>query len=354
MIALAVVLSLAVASADSPSNQDRSAATPARLELDASTFDWGERVQGERIEHAFTITNRGERPLRIQKIRGAVGAQATRFPRLLRPGESGKIEVLVRSELLPLRDDRTAKRILRIFCNDPNANSTPIELSGRLVTALELPSPAVALRLNHGRPTPGKLRVRAARSDDRALATLLDVVPENPATTQVDDVRALGGDEWEIAFTALPSRQAGRRVVRMLAHLTLRDGNAATVPIPIEVEQEAPFLVHPTDRVHFGAKQTGSLRLPNATPLVQSIDLIARPGEEFHITKVERTNLPPHAFAVELRMLEFRKAYRITVRLRKALNTRSIRGSVLLHTDQPWAAQVRVAVGATFVVPTGK
>ena len=66
----------------------------AKMEFDAKDWNFGEIMQGESVEHAFTFTNTGSEPLIISNAKGSCGCTVPVWPREpVAPGESGVIEV---------------------------------------------------------------------------------------------------------------------------------------------------------------------------------------------------------------------------------------------------------------------
>ena len=76
----------------------------AKMEFDAKDWNFGEIMQGESVEHAFTFTNTGSEPLIISNAKGSCGCTVPVWPREpVAPGESGVIDVKFNSKSNDIR-----------------------------------------------------------------------------------------------------------------------------------------------------------------------------------------------------------------------------------------------------------
>lgn len=64
------------------------------IEFDETTFQWGELIEGEKIQNVFTFTNTGNEPLIISNAKGSCGCTVPRWPREpIMPGETADLLV---------------------------------------------------------------------------------------------------------------------------------------------------------------------------------------------------------------------------------------------------------------------
>ena len=64
------------------------------LEFTESTFDFGEVMEGDKVNHKYTFTNTGSEPLIISNAKGSCGCTVPNWPRNpIAPGETGEIDV---------------------------------------------------------------------------------------------------------------------------------------------------------------------------------------------------------------------------------------------------------------------
>lgn len=81
-------------SADGRTNEDLP-----ELKFDEETFDFGPITQGEKVSHAFTFKNTGNKNLIISGASGSCGCTVPEWPKEpIKPGEGGKINVVFNSE----------------------------------------------------------------------------------------------------------------------------------------------------------------------------------------------------------------------------------------------------------------
>ena len=66
----------------------------AKMEFEATEWNFGEITQGESVEYAFEFTNTGSEPLIITNAKGSCGCTVPSWPREpIAPGESGELKV---------------------------------------------------------------------------------------------------------------------------------------------------------------------------------------------------------------------------------------------------------------------
>jgi len=71
----------------------------AKMEFEATEWNFGEIIQGESVEYAFEFTNTGSEPLIITNAKGSCGCTVPVWPREpVAPGESGVVDVKFNSK----------------------------------------------------------------------------------------------------------------------------------------------------------------------------------------------------------------------------------------------------------------
>ncbi len=71
----------------------------AKMELEKTSFDFGEIKEGEKVEHIFKFKNTGKSPLIISSAQGSCGCTVPEWPRSpIAPNETGEIKVKFNSE----------------------------------------------------------------------------------------------------------------------------------------------------------------------------------------------------------------------------------------------------------------
>ena len=66
----------------------------ASITFEESTFDFGEAIEGQVVEHVFKFTNTGSNDLIIFDAKGSCGCTVPEYPKTpIKPGESSEIRV---------------------------------------------------------------------------------------------------------------------------------------------------------------------------------------------------------------------------------------------------------------------
>jgi len=64
------------------------------IDFGESTYDFGEVMEGEKVNHKYTFTNTGSEPLIISNAKGSCGCTVPNWPRTpIAPGETADIDV---------------------------------------------------------------------------------------------------------------------------------------------------------------------------------------------------------------------------------------------------------------------
>lgn len=119
-----------------------------RIEVEGTTFDFGEMYQMEEVTHEFTFTNRGKGTLTIRNITATCGCTAaTPSKREFAPGEHGTIKVTFHSKRFR---DRVTKHVY-VDTNDPVTPRTVLTVTGVIKVEVEVkPSSIYIGRLEVG------------------------------------------------------------------------------------------------------------------------------------------------------------------------------------------------------------
>jgi hypothetical protein len=63
------------------------------------TFDFGNIMDGDKVEHVFSFQNTGKEPLIISNAKGSCGCTVPQWPKdPIKPGDSGEIKVVYNSK----------------------------------------------------------------------------------------------------------------------------------------------------------------------------------------------------------------------------------------------------------------
>lgn len=101
-------------------------ASPTAL-VEKTTFDFGEVVQGEKVEHKFVVKNTGKGPLELQRVEPACGCTAA-VPedRVVKPGASSSVSTVF--DTAGFSGDKV--KTVRLYTNDPKSPSIVLTLKG--------------------------------------------------------------------------------------------------------------------------------------------------------------------------------------------------------------------------------
>lgn len=111
---------------------DAGAPKTPQLEVAETSYDFGTVNQGQRVEHGFTLRNRGKAPLRIKGVDPRGLFLEAKADEEIPPGGSGK--VVLSLETFKYAEQIQAKAV--IYTNDPNLNSFELALTGRVIAPI--------------------------------------------------------------------------------------------------------------------------------------------------------------------------------------------------------------------------
>ena len=76
-------------------NSGSNALSESLVKFDEESYDFGEISQGEKVEHRFTFTNKGDADLIISSATGSCGCTVPSYPKEpVKPGETSEILVV--------------------------------------------------------------------------------------------------------------------------------------------------------------------------------------------------------------------------------------------------------------------
>lgn len=107
-----------------------------------SKFDFGEIMEGEKVEHEFTFTNTGDEPLILTNAKSTCGCTVPDWPREpIAPGDSGVIMVRYDSRGKGAVDGRKESKKVTITANT-NPTNTFIDVTGMVYKDAAAAQPA--------------------------------------------------------------------------------------------------------------------------------------------------------------------------------------------------------------------
>ena len=100
------------------------------ITVEKPLHDFGTVTQGEKVDHLFTVKNKGDQPLTINQIRSSCGCTAaTISAKTIPPGSSGEVRVTFDSSNFT---DQVTKTI-QLDSNDPRNPSAVLTMQGKIL-----------------------------------------------------------------------------------------------------------------------------------------------------------------------------------------------------------------------------
>ncbi len=120
-LSLCLVSFVTIMTAQTPEATPTPTVPTTSIEFTDTEFNWGELIEGEKIQNVFTLTNTGNEPLVIKNAKGSCGCTVPRWPREpLMPGESAEILVQFDSKGKgKIGGSKQAKRVTITANTDP-------------------------------------------------------------------------------------------------------------------------------------------------------------------------------------------------------------------------------------------
>jgi len=99
------------------------------ISVEKPVHDFGTVTQGEKVDHLFSVKNRGDEPLTINQIRSSCGCTAaTLSATTISPGKSGDVKVTFDSTNFAGQVTKT----VQLDSNDPRNPSTMLTMQGKV------------------------------------------------------------------------------------------------------------------------------------------------------------------------------------------------------------------------------
>jgi rhodanese-related sulfurtransferase len=107
------------------------AAAP-EISVDSAIYDFGNVVEGIAVSHTFILSNVGDEPLLIERVRASCGCTTTTFPKdNLAPGEATELEVIVDTAGF----GGSISKSIYIESNDPTSPKQTLKIMGTVTRA---------------------------------------------------------------------------------------------------------------------------------------------------------------------------------------------------------------------------
>jgi len=105
------------------------------IAVDRPTFDFGSIREGKKVDHLFTIRNKGDAPLTIESVKASCGCTAvSSTSSVIPPGKKGEIKASFNSANF----SGTIHKTIAVHSNDPKIPSYTLTITGNVVSEVQL------------------------------------------------------------------------------------------------------------------------------------------------------------------------------------------------------------------------
>lgn len=159
-------------------------ADPPQASFSHESYDAGERLPGDKVDHSFQVTNTGESPLIVSRIKASCGcAKASISCSRLEAGQTAEIHVELNVQ--PGAYVTAAKTY--VWTNDPQSPLMELSLVARNSPHFELSPPTIDFgNIPHDRSSPSELRFRVLAQNPETLeVAVADFVSPTPVSAKL-------------------------------------------------------------------------------------------------------------------------------------------------------------------------
>jgi hypothetical protein len=294
-----------------------------KIVIEPMEYDFGDTTQGAVVKHTFVVKNLGDAPLEIT-ARPSCGCVTPYYDKVIEPGKEGKIEAELRTAGFRGAQIKT----IQITSNDPDNPSLTLRLTTTIRVAIEVkPSEQIPIALKSDAPTVQEAEIVSNTDEPLEVQEVRVNVPFARAETQkIDDKRT------KVIITVSPDAPPGRNAILV----TARTNSSAMPQVNIALNYEKGIIVTPTT-VFFGA-------INSATPLpVERVVTLSRSDKGF---QVKRFEVDDPNIEVRHESTADGKQHRFILRYKGGWQTGTVRKNLLIETDDPQQAQLRVSLMA--------
>ena len=312
--------------------------SPPSLKVDTAEYDWGVALQGETVEHTFTLTNVGGAPLIIERIKPSCGCTTVNLPeKPILPGQSDTFTLSIDTKSLPAKTKKSAS----IYSNDASSPAK-VYMSGQVEPLFEVEPKLPKLVMVRG-VEPEPLEITLTRSGTSTPLKVTGVTAKTALlAAKHDEVEP--GQLYTIGVTAKVDEAARKYYYEQLEVTVEAKERTLTIPVRVSVTVKDRVDVEPRNSVYFNRTETKQLDTPGAAPLTKTLDIKSLGGEDhnFKITDIETQG---QNFDTKLETVTEGKHYRLLISLAQIpaeATRRTINEKIFVKTDDPTVPQISV------------
>lgn len=319
-----------------------SAAPLPHAEILLDSFDFGSVKQGQRVTHAFTVSNGGDAALRFSGAELSLPGMQVRFaPAEIAPGAQGTVTLECNTEHLA----GTVEGVARIRWNDPARPQALLTLKGAVVPHVSIePLPAVFISSYANERAE---RVLTIRNNDAQPLAVTSAQSGPHATASIATVEA--GKVYSV--TVRPAAGAAAGHYEETLALSTDAAAVGTITLPLHIWIKPDLYANP-ETVDFGTVALPASASAADQAPVQSVVLRRRSGA-FEIKSI-RSDIP------QVQVTSSPKgpsgSFTLAMRLRADTSARSstIDGQVHVATSDPAYPEIVIPVTASIVAPAAR
>ncbi|MDD3118743.1 MAG: DUF1573 domain-containing protein [Victivallales bacterium] len=201
------------------------------IKADRARIDFGTYPANQRREHTFVITNAGDAPLKIIRIRKTCGCSETHCDKTdLQPGETARLSAVIKAESVA----GAYSKSVFVESNDPKQNFLLLTLNGQAQPPATI-KPQAKLYL-------GTLPPKQSRTQEFVItpniADLQLGQPQIVGPASVRPVRQSDG-KYQVAVTLLPSGVSGTMKAQIKIPITAPAGwNPLEIVVMARVQEQ--------------------------------------------------------------------------------------------------------------------
>ncbi len=304
--------------------EDGGSQAPPKIVVDDMAYDFGEVWSGRKIEHTWTVHNKGGSVLRIPKIKPSCGCTVMRsYDREILPGESGKLPVTIDTTRL---NSKVLKRVT-VHSNDPENPETTLTIGGTVNQRIGIEPRRAA---SFGRIKPNEIVKRTlllTNNTDKPVD--LSLVSERTGVFHLELEETRPGENWELKVRTAPPYQ--ERYNRGEIRLKTDIADQPVVEIPASVYALPKVEVAPSTVI-----------IPKAMPRArkQPIRVTFNTDEPYKVLSASMDNADINVIVHETRP----NAYTITLDLPPNYLPPAEGGELVVKTNYPEQETLKIDV----------
>jgi hypothetical protein len=237
------------------------------IEVRETSQDGGVVEEGTVVRYHFTLANRGQADMEIQKVEPSCGCSVARWDRLIRPEAVGTVEV----EMNTLHFRGRVAKHLTVVSNDPDQPRLQLTISARVTPLVQITPGSVAQLTVEEQPVTQEFTLE--RTGGRPMK-ILQVMP-TASYLKTELVPLPGEGRYKVTAMVTPEAPLGRSLAVIIVRTDLQK----------HAEQRLTLIVHrgivTIPPVVFWSLARGERRMP-----MRSVVTISRHSGSFRVTGV--------------------------------------------------------------------